>query len=53
MKQPILTAIVGQATILVTTTMPSADDVQLIAQTLIQLIIGIVTIWKILSDRKK
>jgi hypothetical protein len=58
MKDTIIKAATGEVAILATSAMataveiPTADEVQSIGQLIIQAIIGIVTIWKVLKDRK-
>jgi hypothetical protein len=59
MKDTIIKAVTGEVAIIGTSavasvvTIPTADEVQSIGQLIIQAIIGIVTIWKVLKDRKK
>jgi hypothetical protein len=59
MKDTIIKAVTGEVAIIGTSavasavSIPTADEVQSIGQLIIQAIIGIVTIWKVLKDRKK
>lgn len=46
-------AIIGTSAVAGVVEIPTADEVQSIGQLIIQAIIGIVTIWKVLKDRKK
>lgn len=58
-KPTILTAGVGELLVAATgalnevTTIPTPEEVQTVGQLLIQLIIGIVTIWKLVKKPKK
>jgi hypothetical protein len=53
MKETLLTAGAGELAILTTGALPTPDDVQTIGQLVIQSIIAIVTLVKLLRDRKK
>lgn len=53
MKPPLLIGLLGEATILATGSMPTLDEIQAVAQILLQVVIGIVTVYKILTDKKK
>jgi hypothetical protein len=46
-------AIIGTSAVAGVVEIPTAEEVQSIGQLIIQAIIGIVTIWKVLKDRKK
>jgi hypothetical protein len=59
MKDTIIKAVTGEVAIIGTSAVasavviPTAEEVQSIGQLIIQAIIGIVTIWKVLKDRRK
>jgi hypothetical protein len=55
MKQTILTAITGESllTIAGAAEIPPTDEIQNVGQLVIQLIIGIITIWKLVKKPKK
>jgi hypothetical protein len=49
----LLTAGIGEVAVMTTGAIPTPDDVQTIGQLVIQSIIALVTIIKIIRDRKK
>jgi hypothetical protein len=55
MRQTILTAITGESllTIAGAAEIPPTDEIQNVGQLVIQLIIGIITIWKLVKKPKK
>jgi len=59
MKDTIITAVVGNAAILATgaateiVSLPAPEEIQSIGQLIIQAIIGIITVIRVLKDRKK
>ena len=57
MKNTILTAITGETLVLLTgvtdTVVPAPEEVQNVGQLIIQVIIGIITVWKLLKKPKE
>jgi hypothetical protein len=58
MKDTLITALTGNVAIIGTNvvasqTIPSPDEIQSIGQLIIQAIIGIITVWRVLKDKKK
>ena len=59
MKDTIITAAIGNAAILATgmapdiVSLPAPEEIQSIGQLIIQAIIGIITVIRVLKDRKK
>jgi hypothetical protein len=57
MKNTLLTAITGETLVLLTgvtdTVVPAPEEVQNVGQLIIQVIIGIITVWKLLKKPKE
>ena len=57
MKNTLLTGITGETLLYLTGTMegtiPAPDEVQNVGQLVIQIVIGIITVWKLLKKQKE
>lgn len=49
----IATGVTGVGAVQIAESIPTSDDIQNYGQLLIQFVIGLVTIWKMLRNRKK